>query len=46
MLDEMRRFFGARKGMTGLETVIILIAFVITAAAFSFVLLNMGFFSY
>jgi flagellin FlaB len=29
--------------MTGLETAIILVAFVITAAAFSFMLLNMGF---
>ncbi|MBN2336406.1 hypothetical protein JXL21_12680 [Candidatus Bathyarchaeota archaeon] len=32
-----------RKGMTGLETAIILVAFVITAAAFAFVILNMGF---
>ena len=32
-----------RKGMTGLETAIILVAFVITATAFSFVVLNMGF---
>jgi archaeal flagellin FlaB len=32
-----------RRGMTGLETAIILVAFVITAAAFSFVVLNMGF---
>jgi len=31
--------------MTGLETAIILVAFVITAAAFSFVVLNMGFLS-
>lgn len=30
-------------GMTGLETAIILVAFVITAAAFAFVVLNMGF---
>jgi len=29
--------------MTGLETAIILVAFVITAAAFAFVVLNMGF---
>jgi archaeal flagellin FlaB len=29
--------------MTGLETAIILVAFVITAAAFSFIVLNMGF---
>lgn len=39
----MRHFTGARRGMTGLETAIILVAFVITAAAFSFMLLNMGF---
>jgi flagellin FlaB len=32
-----------RRAMTGLETAIILIAFVITAAAFAFVVLNMGF---
>ena len=32
-----------RGGMTGLETAIILVAFVITAAAFSFIVLNMGF---
>ena len=32
-----------RRGMTGLETAIILVAFVITAAAFSFVIINMGF---
>ncbi len=32
-----------RQGMTGLETAIILVAFVITAAAFSFIVLNMGF---
>ena len=34
---------GKRRGMTGLETAIILVAFVITAAAFAFVVLNMGF---
>jgi len=32
-----------RRGMTGLETAIILVAFPITAAAFSFVVLNMDF---
>ena len=32
-----------RRGVTGLETAIILVAFVITAAAFAFVILNMGF---
>jgi archaeal flagellin FlaB len=35
--------FNYRRGMTGLETAIILVAFVITAAAFAFVVLNMGF---
>jgi len=33
------------KGLTGLETAIILIAFVIVAAAFAFVVLNMGFYT-
>ncbi len=37
------KMFKDRRGMTGLETAIILVAFVITAAAFSFVVLNMGF---
>lgn len=32
-----------RKGITGIETAIILTAFVITASAFSFVILNVGF---
>jgi len=35
--------FGRRKGLTGLETAIILIAFIITAAAFAFAILNVGF---
>ena len=30
------------RGMAGLEAAIILVAFLITAAAFSFVVLNMG----
>jgi len=34
---------GRRRGLTGLETAIIVIAFVIIAAAFSFTVLNMGF---
>ena len=33
----------ARRGITGIETTIILVAFVITASAFSFVILNVGF---
>ena len=32
-----------RKGITGIETAILLTAFVITASAFSFVILNVGF---
>jgi flagellin FlaB len=32
-----------RRGITGIETAIILVAFVITASAFSFVILNVGF---
>ncbi len=32
-----------RRGLTGLETAIILVAFVITSSAFAFVVMNMGF---
>jgi flagellin FlaB len=32
----------SRRGLTGLETAIILVAFVITSSAFAFVVLNMG----
>ncbi|MFH1180131.1 MAG: archaellin/type IV pilin N-terminal domain-containing protein [Candidatus Bathyarchaeota archaeon] len=39
----INKLLGKRRGMTGLETAIILVAFVITAAAFAFVVLNMGF---
>ena len=38
-----KKLLGKQRGMTGLETAIILVAFVITAAAFAFVVLNMGF---
>ncbi len=31
-----------RQGITGLETAIILVAFVIVAAVFGFIILNMG----
>ena len=34
-----------RRGLTGLETAIILVAFVITSTAFAYVVLNMGFMS-
>ena len=39
----MRSKRRARRGLTGLETAIILIAFVIVAAAFAFAVLNLGF---
>ena len=39
----MKTMSKSRQAMTGLETAIILVAFVITAAAFAFVILNMGF---
>jgi len=35
--------FRHRRGMTGLEVAIMLVAFVITASAFSFMVLNMGY---
>ena len=41
--EKQKMKFNYRRGMTGLETAIILVAFVITAAAFAFVVLNMGF---
>ena len=37
-----RHFAEAKKGMVGLEAAIVLIAFVIVAAAFSFMVVNMG----
>jgi flagellin FlaB len=40
---EHKMKFNYRRGMTGLETAILLVAFVFTAAAFAFVVLNMGF---
>jgi len=39
MINKLRN----RRGVTGLETATILVAFVITAAAFAFVILKMGF---
>ena len=39
----INKLLGKRRGITGLETAIILVAFVIMAAAFAFVVLNMGF---
>jgi len=43
MLRWRRRFGKRRRGLTGIETAIILIAFVIVAAAFAFAILNVGF---
>lgn len=37
------RIVGLHKGMTGLEVAIILVAFVITASAFAYMVLNVGF---
>jgi flagellin-like protein len=37
------RFNSRRRGISGIETAIIITAFVITASAFSFVILNVGF---
>jgi flagellin FlaB len=42
ILKPVKKFFKDRRGLTGLETAIILIAFVIVAAAFAFTVLNMG----
>jgi len=42
-INEMVIRFKPRRGITGIETAIILTAFVITASAFSFVILNVGF---
>jgi len=39
------KFFRSKRGMVGIEAAIVLIAFVIVAAAFSFMVINMGLFS-
>jgi len=39
----VRRWINWKKGLTGIETAIILVAFVIVAAAFAFAVLNVGF---
>ena len=41
----MRRLLKQKRGMVGIEAAIVLIAFVIVAAAFSFMVVNMGLFS-
>jgi len=45
MLKHLRRFHEDEGGVTGLETAIILIAFVIVASVFAFVVLSTGLFS-
>jgi flagellin FlaB len=40
----MRKLFGNKKGIVGIEAAIVLIAFVIIAAALSYVVINMGFY--
>jgi len=40
-----KRIFGVQKGITGLETAIILIAFVVVAAVFAYTVLSAGLFS-
>ncbi|MCD6509051.1 MAG: hypothetical protein J7L11_01480, partial [Thermoprotei archaeon] len=42
---KLRKILKSKGAMTGIETAIILIAFVIVAASFAFVVLNMGFFT-
>ncbi|MFH2112273.1 MAG: hypothetical protein ABIJ47_13555 [Candidatus Bathyarchaeota archaeon] len=37
------RMFRRRRGLTGLEVAIMLVAFIVTASAFSFMILNMGY---
>jgi flagellin FlaB len=41
----VRRLFGNQQGITGIETAIILIAFVIVASVFAYVVLSAGLFS-
>ncbi|MDJ0273212.1 MAG: archaellin/type IV pilin N-terminal domain-containing protein [Candidatus Caldarchaeum sp.] len=45
MKNKTKRMKKQNKGLTGLETAIILIAFVIVASAFSFAVLNLGLFT-
>ena len=45
MRRPLRRLLKQKRGMVGIEAAIVLIAFVIVAAAFSFMVVNMGLFS-
>ena len=41
----MKRLFRNRRGIVGIEAAIVLIAFIIIAAALSYVVINMGFYT-
>ena len=45
MKDVLRKLLGQKRGIVGLEAAIVLIAFVIIAAAFSFMVMNQGLFA-
>ena len=45
MLEKIKRFHKNQKGITGLETAIILIAFVVVASVFAYTVLSAGIFS-
>ena len=45
MLSKLKRLYGDRRGITGLETAIILIAFVVVASVFAYTVISAGIFS-
>ena len=45
MLIKLKRLYGDRRGITGLETAIILIAFVVVASVFAYTVISAGIFS-
>jgi len=44
-MNPLKRLLKAKKGIVGIEAAIVLIAFVVIAAALSYVVINMGFFA-
>jgi len=44
-MNPLRKLLKAKKGIVGIEAAIVLIAFVVIAAALSYVVINMGFFA-
>jgi len=44
-MNPLRRLLKSKKGIVGIEAAIVLIAFVVIAAALSYVVINMGFFA-